>query len=293
MKRLITLLAAMIMSSALYGQQFLPLEGIVNVRDLGGYPVGDGGRVRGGVLLRSAHLAYASDLDIQYLSSLPLRKVIDLRKDNEMIGKEDRPVPGAEYVSLPIDASGNVSAQASEKEKRKFKQNGKEFDVKKIIVMLAFNKKAQAVARDLYTTLLFYPDCQQQFAQMFREILSTGSGAVLYHCTQGKDRTGIASALILAALGADRETIVEDFDATNRVYEEDVQKYSRRVRLLGGKDRQLAVVKSFLGANTDNFVKALDEIDARYGSMDAYLKGPIGLTEEDILTLRERYLSPR
>lgn len=65
------------------------------------------------------------------------------------------------------------------------------------------------------------------------------------------------------------------------------------VRDLGGKDRQLAVVKTFLGANTDNFIKALDEIDVRYGSMDAYLKGPMGLTEEDILTLRERYLSPR
>lgn len=293
MRRLCVFLAAIVMSSAIYAQQFLPLEGIVNVRDLGGYPVLDGRRVRGGVLLRAAHLAGASDLDIQYLSSLPLRKVIDFRKPDELEGKADRPVPGAEYVSLPIDASGNVSAQASEKEKRKFKKNNKDFDVKKIIVMLAFNKKAQAVAQDLYPILLFYPDCQEQFARMFREILAVESGAVLYHCTQGKDRTGIASALILAALGADRETIVADFDATNRVYDEDVRKYSRRVRMLGGGSKQVAVVKSFLGANTDNFVKALDEVDARYGSMEAYLKGPMGLTDADIQTLRERYLSPK
>jgi len=143
-------------------QQFISVNGIVNARDLGGYMMQDGRRLHDGMFIRSAHLADATDADLEYLSTLPVAKVIDFRKDEEKRGKVDRMV------------------------------------------------------------------------------------------------TGAASALILAALGADRETIIADFDATNRVYEADVRRCCRNVRLMGGKETELATVKSFLGANTENFIKVLD-----------------------------------
>lgn len=279
----------MTVSSVFFAQQFIPVQGIVNARDLGGYAVQDGRRVRDGLLLRSAHLAEATDTDLQYLSQLPTAAVIDMRKEDEKKGKVDRTVPGAEYIPLPIDATGNAGAGMTEKEKKKFTGH-KKFEVKKIIVAAAFNKKAQEVAREMYPILLFRPESQEQFAAFFRHVLAAERGAVLYHCSQGKDRTGIASALLLAALGADRDTIVSDFDATNKVYESDVKKFSVLVRLLGGKDEEVGVVKAFLGCNTDNFIRALDRIDREYGSLDAYLHGPMGLTDEDIQTLRARYL---
>ena len=270
-------------------QQFIPVNGIINARDLGGYIMQDGRRLRDGMLIRSAHLADASDEDLQYLSSIPVSKVIDFRKDIEMNGKTDRMVPGAEYIRLEIDASGKIVSQATEDEKRLFTGN-KQFDVKKFMVMAAFNPMAQRIAQQMYPNLTNDPECRKQFKQFFRLILDTANGAILYHCTQGKDRTGFASALILAALGADRDTIVADFDATNRVYEEDVRQCCQNVLLMGGKENEIATVKSFLGANTDNFIKALESIDREFSSMEAYLKGPIGLTDQDILTLRERYL---
>ena len=270
-------------------QQFIPVNGIINARDLGGYIMQDGRRLRDGMLIRSAHLADASDEDLQYLSSIPISKVIDFRKDIEMNGKTDRMVPGAEYIRLEIDASGKIVSQATEDEKRLFTGN-KQFDVKKFMVMAAFNPMAQRIAQQMYPNLTNDPECRKQFKQFFRLILDTANGAILYHCTQGKDRTGFASALILAALGAGRDTIVADFDATNRVYEEDVRPCCQNVRLMGGKENEIATVKSFLGANTDNFIKALESIDREFGSIEAYLKGPIGLTDQDILTLRERYL---
>ena len=290
MNRKFLLMMAFLIPTSVFAQQFLPVKGIVNARDLGGYTMLDGRIVESGRLLRSAHLADATDEDIRNLERLPVTAVIDFRKEQEKVGKVDREVPGARYTSLPVDPSGNAMATATEEEKKKF-SGQKKFDVRKVIVFAAFNKKAQAVAREMYPTLLFDPDCQQQFARFFRLVLETDHGAVLFHCTQGKDRTGIASALLLAALGADRETIVADFDATNRVYEKDVRKYSRRVKFWGGKEEEVAVVKSFLGANTDNFVAALDEVERRYGSLEAYLKGPLGLTESDLGTLRERFLS--
>ena len=270
-------------------QQFIPVNGIINARDLGGYIMQDGRRLRDGMLIRSAHLADATDEDLQYLLSIPISKVIDFRKDIEMNGKTDRMVPGAEYIRLEIDASGKLVSQATEDEKRLFTGH-KQFDVKKFMVMAAFNSMAQRIAQEMYPNLFFDPECQEQFREFFRLILETEKGAILYHCTQGKDRTGAASALILAALGADRETIIADFDATNRVYEADVRRCCRNVRLMGGKETELATVKSFLGANTENFIKVLDRIDREFGTMEAYLKGPIGLTDQDILTLRERYL---
>ncbi len=279
----------MFISSSEFKQQFIPVNGIINARDLGGYIMQDGRRLRDGAFIRAAHLADATDEDLQYLSSIPIAKVIDFRKDIEMNGKTDRMVPGAEYIRLEIDASGKIVSQATEDEKRLF-TGSKQFDVKKFMVMAAFNPMAQKIAQLMYPNLTNDPECQKQFSLFFRLILETENGAILYHCTQGKDRTGFASALILAALGADRDTIVADFDATNRVYEEDVRQCCQNVCLMGGKEKEIATVKSFLGANTDNFIKALDRIDREYGSIEAYLKGPIGLTDNDILTLKERYL---
>ena len=276
-------------SSTELKQQFIPVIGIINARDLGVYIMQDGRKLRDGAFIRAAHLADATDEDLQYLSSIPIAKVIDFRKDIEMNGKTDRMVPGAEYIRLEIDASGKIVSQATEDEKRLFTGN-KQFDVKKFMVMAAFNPMAQRIAQQMYPNLTNDPECRKQFKQFFRLILDTANGAILYHCTQGKDRTGFASALILAALGAGRDTIVADFDATNRVYEEDVRQCCQNVRLMGGKENEIATVKSFLGANTDNFIKALESIDREFGTIEAYLKGPIGLTEQDILTLRERYL---
>ena len=262
---------------------------IVNLRDLGGYEVEGGFRVKTGKLIRSAHLADATDADIAYLESLPTSLVVDFRTEVDLKGKANRVVPGAKYVNLPVDASGNAAANASEEEIKKV-TGRKKFEVKKVIMFAAFNDKAKAIAREMYPTLLFDPDCQRQFAKFFRLVLDTADGAILYHCTQGKDRTGIASALLLAALGASRDTIVADFDATNKVYEKDVRKYSRRVRFWGGKEEEIAVVKAFLGANTENFINALDAIDLQYGTIESYLKGPMNLTDEDLRILRERYL---
>jgi len=283
------LIMALILPANLYSQQFLPTTSIVNARDLGGYTMQDGRVLRDRVLLRSAHLADASDEDLKWLSLIRVTKVIDFRRLEEKKGVFDKPILGARFVNLPIDATGNAMANAPAEEKKKYTK-GKKFNVNKVILIAAFNERAQAVARNMYPTLLFNPDCQKAFARFFRLVLDTDDGAVLYHCTQGKDRTGIASALMLAALGADRETIVADFDATNMVYEKDVKRYSRRVKFWGGKEEEIAVVKAFLGANADNFIRALDAVDQQYGSMENYLRDRMGLSDTDFQILRDRYL---
>lgn len=287
MYKISILIMTLLASINIYAQQFIPVKGIVNARDLGGYQVPGGLCVNTAKLIRAAHLADATDADIAYLNSLPVALVVDFRTDMEMKGKADRDIPGAKYVHLPIDVSG--SSRITEEEKNSL-AGGQKFDVRDIVVYAAFNEKAQTLVEAMYSTLFFNPDCQRQFASFFRLVLETGNGAIVYHCSQGKDRTGVASALLLAALGADRETIVADFDATNRVYENDVKEYSQRVIAKGGTEKELAVVKAFLGCNTENFIKALDAAREEYGSLENYLKGSIGLSDADFKTLRDRYL---
>ena len=287
MYKISILIMTLFASFNVFAQQFLPVEGIVNARDLGGYEVQGGLRLKTAKLVRAAHLADATDADIAYLESLPVALIVDFRTDMEMKGKADRDIPGSKYVHLPIDVSG--SSKITEEEKNSL-ASGQKFDVRDIVVYAAFNEKAQALVEAMYPTLFFNTDCQRQFANFFRLVLETENGAIVYHCSQGKDRTGVASALLLAALDADRETIVADFDATNRVYENDVKEYSQRVIAKGGTEKELAVVKAFLGCNTENFTKALDAVEEQYGSLENYLKGPIGLSDTDINTLRKRYL---
>lgn len=273
-------------SATLVAKQFLPVEGIVNARDLGGY---EGFQVKKGQLLRSAHLANATSRDLAYLEMLGVATVIDFRNQDEKTGQNDKAVPGATYVALPIDASGRVGAEITDKEKKKY-VGKKKFNVKRAILLAAFNEKAQILAHQLYPNILFGPQCQKEMASFLRLVIERGDKPLLFHCTQGKDRTGVASALILAALGADRKIIVEDFDVTNKVYARDVARYTRLVKLFGGKEEEIGVVKALMGCNTENFVKALDAVEEKYGSLEGYLKGPMELTDEDLSLLKSRYL---
>ncbi len=269
----------------LQAQQYLPVDGIVNARDLGGYPAAGGKTVRHGLLLRSASLAEAKEKDLSYLSGIPVGTVVDFRMDFELRGKEDKMIPGARYVRLPVNSSGIDVTDDDAKELNRHKS----FDIRKFIMIAAFNKRAQKIAHEMYPIMVTDEDCQKKFAA-FLQMAVHADSAILFHCTQGKDRAGLASAYILSALGVDRETVIKDFDATNAIYAKDVKRLSRRVRFLGGKDKEIETVKAFIGANTDNFIKALDLIDSEYGSMLNYIQGPLGLSDDDIQRLKERYL---
>ena len=264
-------------------ERFLPSQGIINARDIGGYRMQDGRVVRKGRLLRGATLSSATDEDIKLLMDFGTVKVFDFRSDFEKRGKLDRTFPSAQFIDLPISTFDPADAPPSV-------TRGKSFDLKKVIMIAAFNEQAQKSADRMYPILVEQEGCQRQFAAFLRMVVDTPDGAVFFHCTQGKDRTGLAAAYLLSALGASRETVIEDFDLTNRVYERDLKKFSRRVKLLGGGEPALTVIRSFIGANTENFVKALEDIDRKYGSMHAYLTGPLGLTDYDMEILKERYL---
>ena len=263
----------------------IAFEKIINARDLGGLKTADGRTVRSGLLLRTATLSDASDADVRLLrEKYRLRRIFDFRTMEEQSRQPDRYIPGAEYILLPtLDV---------EAERRSGDAIPSEFfaRMERHIVGMAFNASVKKKARELYPSLIRSEYSQLQYATFLNLVLQTTEGAVLWHCSQGKDRTGIGAALLLGALGADRSTIVSDFDGSNVEYRPLVEHFQEEIRRRGGGAEELDVVQAFLGVHTGNFCATLDEIDRTWGSLHNYIVSCIGLTGEDILFLRNRYL---
>ena len=203
---------------------------------------------------------------------------------HEAACQPDREVPGAEHVFLPtLDVEAErLTGEAVPAETWT--------DLPSHIVKLAFTPLFQQKARELYPSLITSEFSQLQYAAFLDMILETPDGAVLWHCSQGKDRTGIGAALVLGALGADRQTIVADFDHSNLVYRPLVERFCAEVEARGGGEDEKDVVRAFMGVSTRNFCRTLDLIDRQWGSLEAYLTGPIGLEPADLALLRDRYL---
>ena len=257
---------------------------IVNARDLGGIRIGDK-TVKQGLLLRTAHLHDATDGDILMLSDkYNLARIFDLRSYPESSMQPDRPVPGAEHILLPTLDTSIDDADAEPIPDEMW------LDLPKHIVRLSFMNFFQKKAHDLYPSLILSEYSQLQYAAFMNLVIETTRGAVLWHCSQGKDRTGVAAALILGALGADRETIIRDFDRSNDFYRPLVEKLCADVEAAGGGEEEKDVVRAFMGVSVRNFSHALDIIDSNWGSIPAYLEEQMGLGAEDFELLRSRYL---
>lgn len=259
-------------------------EAIVNARDLGGIRIGEK-TVKSGLLLRTAHLNSATPRDIERLEKeFHLRRIFDFRSLPEASLQPDSPVPGAEYLLLPtLDLSAEEASGEAIPEKMWL-------DLPKHIVRLSFTKMFQEKGRELYPSLAFSEFSQLQYATFLNLILETEEGAVLWHCSQGKDRTGMGAALILAALGAGRETILRDFDRSNDAYRPLVNRLCADVEAAGGGEEEKEVVRAFMGVSVNNFRRTLDRIEGEWGSMSAYLDQQMGIGPEECRRLRERYL---
>ena len=259
-------------------------EGIINARDLGGIRIGEK-TVKSGLLLRTANLHTATPKDLMRLQKeFHLRRIFDFRSAPEAHLQPDLDIPGATYLLLPtLDTS--AEAESGEALPEEMWVN-----LEKHIVRLSFMKIFQEKGRELYPSLAFSEFSQLQYATFLNLILETEEGAVLWHCSQGKDRTGMGAALILAALGADRETIIKDFDRSNDAYRPLVEKLCADVEAAGGSDQEKEVVRAFMGVSVHNFNRTLDLIQQRWGSLQKYLEDQMAIGPEECKRLQQRYL---
>ena len=267
--------------------RILPFERIENGRELGGLVMQDGRSIRWRKLVRSGNLSLASDRDVAMLKGrFQLSDVYDFRFDAEVAGAPDREMEGVHNTQLStlpqalIDGFTAGRADTSQFQVAGFMERLAEY---------AFDPRAQELARQLYPAIVTNPTSQQRYGAFLRGVLNA-EGGVLWHCSQGKDRAGWATAFVLAALGADRKTIVEDFSLSNVSYAPAVEAVSERITRMGGGEGELAFIRAMVGVSVEYFESTLDLIDAKYGSLEAYLEKALGFSAEEQTALQSKLL---
>lgn len=275
----------MAVNSPSFSTQTINLEGVINARELGGYVLPGGKTVKRGLILRGGSLYQATDRDIALLRErYHLAHVFDFRTKGEVSMAPDREVPGADNIWLPAidEKSEKLGENALPREAY--------FHLEDYVVEHCFDEMTKTVARSLYPEMVLNEYTQIQYAAFLQIISSTEEGAVYFHCSQGKDRTGLGAAFILCALGADRELIMQDYTISHEFYQEIVDELSAKVIARGGGHDELAVVRTFIGVNPEYFEDALDLIDMKFGSLENYVTNILMLSDEDKEKMRSRLL---
>lgn len=268
-------------------ERVLHFDGIENARELGGLVMQDGRTIRTGKLVRSGELSNASDADVSLLKSrFDLSDVYDFRFERERSSKPDREIDGVTNTWLSTLPQAFVDAFSSGRADTAVVQSA---GLLETVASYAFNPKAQELADRLYPAIVMDPTSQKRYGEFLQGVLDA-EGGVLWHCSQGKDRCGLGSAFVLAALGASRKTIVEDFALSNVSYAPAVEALSARIVEKGGTEAELRFIRSMIGVSVENFESTLDLIDAQYGSLSDYLEKALGFTAQDQKKLRDKLL---
>ena len=270
-------------------ERVIAFEGIENGRDMGGLVMQDGRTVRFDMLVRSGNLATATDSDVAVLMSrFRLSDVFDFRFDAEIAAAPDRVIDGVTYTQLSTLPEAFIAAMSSGSSSSS--QDAIDTrDIGALLMDRVFDPKMQAFAKQLYPAIVTDAQAQTYYGQFLRGVLAA-KGGVLWHCSQGKDRAGWGSAFVLAALGASRKTIVEDFDLSNQSYAARVEELSAMVRDKEGGAEAVAFIQAMVGVSRENFEATLDLIDQQYGSLSAYIVNQLGFSEAEQQQLRAKYL---
>lgn len=262
-------------------------EDIANARDLGDMRGAGGKRIRNHRLLRTAHLHDATDADVERLKNeYNLCRVFDFRSLNESEHQPDREMEGVEHHLLPT-----IDMRAEQDTGKPIPEEAF-FELDKHIVNYSFYPEVQQMAANMYPSLIRSEFSQLQYAAFLRLIVEAPEdGGILWHCAQGKDRTGWGAAFLMFALGVSKDDIIEDFDRSNEAYEPIVRKLNQDILDRGGGEKEMAVIQAFMGVSTANFIRTLELIDREFGGMHAYLQDILMLSHEDIRILRNRFLA--
>ena len=275
--------------AALPDGRSLGLTSVNNARELGGYVGADGKKVKKGVLLRTAALGNASEEDIKTLRDVyHLGTIIDLRMSREVEAAPELVIDGVRNLSLKIideEALATKSASLTQADMEGIDMNDP-------IGRLKLAMKLGIVGEQMYVTFLSENQGKVGYKAMFEELLKLPEDkSLLFHCTQGKDRTGMAAMLILSALGVDENTIIKDFMLTNTYNAKLIASEKKELMDAGYTGEELETLMSARDqVNKQYLINAFDWMRKEYGSVEGYIKQALGITEEQIQTLKDKFL---
>jgi len=206
-----------------------------------------------------------SESDRSKLGSLRLRFDYDLRTTEEIEAQPDQVPPAVDYVHLDVLADESSSAAA--------KLGALLQDPRKATAELG-GGKVEGLLSDTYRHLVTLPSARKAYRELFVSLSDEGRLPAVFHCTTGKDRTGWATAALLALLGVPREAIFDDYLRTNEYLLPYYKKHIDAFVAAGG-DQEVPV--AIFGVKREYLEAAFDEMSARYGSIENYFSQGLGL----------------
>ena len=249
----------------------IEIDGSRNFRDVGGYRTADGHRVRWAALYRSGSLGSLTPNGKDKLQHLKVRAIIDLRMTDERRRDPNNWLTTANlgYWTRDYQLGGDGASLAQ-----------------------VFKDPTKLTADSVRTAMIYgYRTMPKELAPQYRELfvrlLSPGDGAVVVNCTAGKDRTGIATALVLTALGVPYKLVREDFLLSNVGLNMN--------SLAGSISPQIAalppeIAKPLLGVEGPYLDAAFDQLRKDDGSVEAYLDKELGIGPIQVAELKRRML---
>ncbi|KAI1875085.1 uncharacterized protein JN550_002514 [Neoarthrinium moseri] len=288
----------------------MPMEGTLNFRDLGGYVTNGNKHVVPRRIFRSANLSQITASDIETLQSLGINTVIDFRGPKESQDNPDRLPPGTDYYNSPVigtSAGDNIddytisqlvkaaSLPDSMLEKDKVLKHGPYYRM--LYLVNSYGSEAHVnmlrAYRPLFQKLLTFPQ----------------ESNLLFHCTGGRDRTGVGAALLLKTLGVADDAIEADFVASNTWLQPDRDEpdstrflcfHSANVFLQPSANKRFQRVAQSLCTTPDRIRGAVElrpellrrmfqAVDTKYGSFDAFLNQELGIDADKRAHLQRLY----
>lgn len=244
--------------SAIIAERHLPLKGGINFRDMGGFPTQDGHYVKWGKVFRSDELNKLTETDLNYLQSIPVISVVDFRTNEEINLSPDKLPKGANYHHLQI-GYGNLSVNH--------------------IMVLAQEGEPKIIELMEQMNRSFSTDSTiiKQYKELFQLLQNPKNTPLMFHCSAGKDRTGMAAALFLSSLGVNEEVILDDYLSSN-FYLGD--KYANYIAQKPELKPLMEVRKEYLQAG-------LNEIKKNHTSVENYLTNVLNV---DLKRMKELYV---
>jgi protein-tyrosine phosphatase len=267
-------------------EQALNMTTISNARELGGYPTKDGKTVRKGVLLRTAALTDASQEELASLiEDYKLSAIIDMRASYELADDPEPVLDGVSQYNFKIMDEIVMAQRAAAIQDVLTDPNVN--PVKRMTAIL----ESGVISDQMYVEFLQGDTGKAGFRDFFRVLLETPEGnAVLWHCTNGKDRTGVAAMLLLGVLNVDEKIIMDDFLLTNVFLEAEISAMRTQLeQYIADKAMLEELMVAGKGVYAPYMQNAIDYIKANYGDIPGYVKAELGLADADIVKLKALY----
>lgn len=244
---------------------FIDIEGVVNVRDIGGMTTSDNRTVKMGKVYRSASLSYITPNGKEALSALQPCLICDLRSEDEIINDPDPQFEGIRHETLNMATEG---------------------DKAKRLWLLLFNpRKLEGLLPELYTSIILEENAPA-IQRVMHMMLDEANYPMLIHCTAGKDRTGVIVALVLALIGVPEEIIVADYTQSNHFYYHYEQIAHRLLRRLAFLRLNSANLFPILAAHPDTMRAVFRYLEMRYGGVMEYAETRLAFGADEVARLK-------